>query len=202
MTAPSQALTPTTLAATSAATVTLLAPGGRFSLRVGTAERSALSMAMGLELPLKIGRRASAGTTEVLCLGPDEWLIGVAEADAAPLQEACAQIYAEAPHSLTDISDREITIRIEGPKAAELLTLGCPRDIDRIGAGEGRRTLMDSATIVLWRDGLQSFRLDIGRSFAPSVIALLQLGCAELAAEQLGQKGIHQANGNPCSSSS
>src|SRR5690606_13933578 len=108
----------------------------------------------------------------------------VAEADAPGLVESCARMYAEAPHSLTDISDREISVRIEGPKAAELLTLGCPRDIDRVGESEGRRTLMDGATVVLWRDGAQVFRLDIWRSFAPHVIALLETGCAELAAEE------------------
>ncbi len=183
MTAHGPAFLPGPLAESSAATVTLLAPVGRFSLRAREADGPALSKAVGIDLPRRIGRRAGSGTTEALRLGPDEWQILVEEGDALRLAERCARIYAEAPHSLTEISDRELTVRVEGPKAVELLTLGCPRDIDQIAVGEGRRTLMDGASIVLWRDGAQSFRLDIWRSFAPHVIALLASGCAELAAE-------------------
>jgi len=175
--------TPGPLATSSAATVTLLAPLGRFSLRLRETEAPALSKAIGADLPNRIGGRTRVGTTEVLCLGPDEWLILVTEADAPRLAEACTRIYAEAPHSLTELSDREVSVLIEGPKAVELLTLGCPRDIDRLSEGEGRRTLMDGATVVLWRDGAQSFRLDVWRSFAPHVITLLATGCTELAAE-------------------
>ncbi|WP_159587682.1 sarcosine oxidase subunit gamma family protein [Chelativorans xinjiangense] len=183
MTALTPAFIPGPLAKSSALVVSLLAPTGRFSLRAHAAVLPALSRAIGVDLPSRIGARASAGTIEVLCLSPDEWQILVAETDALRLSKGCASIYAEAPHSLTEISDREITVRIEGPKAADLLTLGCPRDIGRLGEGEGCRTLMDGATVVLWRDGKDSFRLDIWRSFAPHVVALLETGCAELAAE-------------------
>jgi sarcosine oxidase, subunit gamma len=176
-------LTPGPVATSNAATVSIMASVGRFSLRAREAQLPVLSSAIGVDLVRKIGARASTGATEALCLGPDEWQILTAEADARRLTEACARIYPEAPHSLTDISGREISVRIEGPKAAELLTLGCPRDIDRLAEGEGRRTLMDRATVVLWRDGMASFRLDVWRSFAPDVIALLLIGCAELAAE-------------------
>lgn len=183
MTVQGPAFQPGPLAASSAATVMLLAPVARFSLRAREADVPALSKAIGVDLPRRIGHRAGRGTTEALCLGPDEWQILVAEPDASRLVDDCARLYPEAPHSLTDISDREITVRIEGPRAPELMTLGCPRDIGRIAEGEGRRTLMDGASVVLWRDGAQSFRLDIWRSFAPHVIALLKTGCAELAAE-------------------
>ncbi|WP_163269497.1 sarcosine oxidase subunit gamma [Chelativorans alearense] len=183
MTAHMYAFKPGPLAASSAVTVTLLAPVGRLSLRAREADLPALSKAIGVDLPRRIGGRASAGTTEVLCLGPDEWQVLVAEAEAPRLIKQSASVYEKAPHSLTEISDREITVRIEGSKAAELLTLGCPRDIDPLPEGEGRRTLMDGATVVLWRDGAQDFRLDMWHSFAPHVIALLKTGCAELAAE-------------------
>ncbi|MDX1655237.1 MAG: sarcosine oxidase subunit gamma [Candidatus Competibacteraceae bacterium] len=177
------AFTPGALVASSAVAVTLLAPVGRFSLRLREANVPALSQAVGVELPGKIGVCAKADTLEVLCLGPDEWLIHLPEADGFRLVEACARVYPEAPHSLTEITDREVSVLIEGPKAAELLTLGCPRDIDRLQEGQGRRTLMDGATVVLWRDGARRFRLDMWRSFAPHVISLLETGCFELAAE-------------------
>ena len=71
----------------------------------------------------------------------------------------------------------------EGPKAAELLTLGCPRDIATIPPGEGRRTLFDGATVVLWRDAADRFRIDVWNSFASHIGHLLETGCKELAAE-------------------
>lgn len=181
MTAMTSPLVPGPLADTAAATVEMLAPVARLSLRARPNALPQLSTALGLDLPVRIGTRASAGATEALCLGPDEWQILSPEADLARLSAACAKVYADAPHSLTEISDRELTVQITGPKAAELLTLGCPRDIDTIQVGQGRRTLFDGATVLIWRDADQSFRMDIWRSFAPHVVALLKTGCTELA---------------------
>lgn len=183
MTALTPAFTPGPLAGSAAAAVSLLAPVARFSLRAGEDNRAALACALAVDLPGRIGRRAAAGPLEALCLGPDEWLILAPEAEVVRIADACAAVYPDAPHSLTEITDREVSLRVEGPKAAELLTLGCPRDIDRLPAGEARRTLLDGATVVLWRDTEQSFRIDMWRSFAPHVVSLLETGCAELAAE-------------------
>lgn len=172
------------LASSPAATVTLLAPVARFSLRAGEAAQAKLSTALGIQLPTQIGQCERKGDTELLCLSPNEWVIIAPETQAETITTACATVYGDAAHSLTEISDREITVRIDGPKAAELMTLGSPRDLDKLPAGEARRTIFDGATVVLWRDEAQAFRLDIWRSFAPHVISLLQTGCVELAAEQ------------------
>ena len=171
------------IARSEAATVTLLKPAARLSLRARPGDLSRIGAALGLDLPKEIGRRSAAGGTDALCLGPDEWLIQAPESETGSIAQACADIYAEAPHSLTEITDREVTLRIEGPKAAELLTLGCPRDIGRIPVGEARRTIFDGATVVLWRDTEQSFRMDIWRSFAPHVTSLLKTATTEIAAE-------------------
>ncbi|SHN05619.1 sarcosine oxidase subunit gamma [Roseibium suaedae] len=171
------------LAKSLAASVTLLEPVARFSLRTGAAGQAKLSAALGLTLPTKVGQRTQAGQTEVLCLGPDEWMLHTSESLAGTILQACESVYADAPHSLTEISDREVTVRIEGPKASELLTLGCPRDLDKLPVGEARRTVFDGATIILWRDAAETYRIDVWRSFAPHLISLLQTGCGELAAE-------------------
>ncbi|MCO5118833.1 MAG: hypothetical protein M9951_04265 [Burkholderiaceae bacterium] len=174
---------PRTVAMSAAATVSLLAPAGRLSLRARQTALAALSDAIGFELPRRIGRRSGDGDAEALNLGPDEWLISTHELVVPRLIASCARVYPKWPHSMTDISDREISLRIEGPMASELLALGCPRDIDRIETGQGRRTVIDGVAVVLWRDGDENFRLDVWRSFAPHLIALLENGCAELALE-------------------
>ncbi len=175
-------LTPGVVIETQAVRLSVLAGEGRLSLRA-RAGIAALGKALGLTLPDRIGLRAASGTVEAIRLGPDEWTI-LAPADAvAGLVAACGAIYGEHPHSLVDISGREVTLLIDGPRAAELLTLGCPRDIAAIPDGEGRRTLFDGATVVLWRDARDRFRMDVWNSFADHVAQLLETGCKELAAE-------------------
>lgn len=157
-----------------------LPPMARFSLRLRPARRMVLAEAIGVDLPVKIGDRARTGTREVLCLGPDEWLIVTTPDDAGALSRAAATAYARAPHSLCEISDREITLRLSGPQVLDLLATGCPRDIEGLAEGRAVRTLFDSATVVLWRDGPSEFRMDIWRSFLPHVRALLNLAQDEL----------------------
>ena len=99
----------------------------------------------------------------------------------AAIAEAFAAIRAETPHSLVDISDREITIAVEGARAEELLTAGCPIDLRRIAPGDAKRTILDTAQIVLLRDAPDRFRIEVWRSFAPHVEDLLHTVNAELA---------------------
>lgn len=167
---------PGILTASAVAQVSLAVPVGRLALRA-RGDIAPLNAALGFDLPERIGQRNGGA----IKLGPDEWTIHAA--DTAPLVAACAEIYAAHPHSLTDISGREITLVIEGPRAADLLTLGCSRDIDSIPVGEGRRTVCDGATVVLWRDGPNLFRMDVWHSFASHLLHLFETGCRELAAE-------------------
>lgn len=165
---------------TTAAKVSYAKPRARLSVRARGA-LSPLNAVLGFDLPTKIGMRSAAGDVEALCLGPDEWTI-LAPA-AAPILAACAEIYPTLPHSLVDISGREVTLEIDGPRATELLTIGCPRDPDSIRPGEGRRTLFGGNTVVLWRDAETRYRMDIWNSFALHLSHLLETGCKELAAE-------------------
>ena len=170
-----------TAASDALVTVDELAPVARFSLRVREAQRGAVSAALGLDLPEAVGRGSEAGGREALCLGPDEWVVTAPEAEAGTVAADLAAIRAEAPHALTDIGHREVTFAVAGPEAATLLTIGCPRDLDGIAPGEGRRTVFDGVTVVLWRDRSDAFRLDVWRSFAPHLRTLLETGRAEIA---------------------
>ncbi len=182
MTVLTHAFTPGPLATGEAVSVNMMAPIGRFSLRARAAGLAAIGTALGLELPTRIGARAKNAGREVICLGPDEWSLQCAAAETADITAACAAIYATTPHSLTDISAREVTAQIEGPEATDLLTIGCPRDIDQIAVGDGCRTVIDGVAVVLWRDSKTAFRIDVWRSFAPHLFGLLQTGSAELSA--------------------
>lgn len=156
-----------------------LAPAARLSLRVRPDHRAVLADALGLDLPARIGDRAASDGREALCLGPDEWLILAPE--AADLIAAAAAVYPTAPHSLIEISDREITLHLSGPSVLDLLATCCPRDVGALAVGRGCRTVFDSATVTLWRDGPAVFRMDVWRSFLPHVRNLMALAEAELA---------------------
>ena len=174
-------LPPGVLVETRAARVSTRPAPGRLSLRARKPALPALGAALGLTLPERIGQRAEGEGIEAICLGPDDWTVLTPAELVAGLVAASAGV--EQPHSLVDISGREVTLYIDGPRAAELLSLSCPRDIDSIAVGEGRRTVFDGATVVLWRDADNSFRMDIWNSFAPHLAQLLDIGARELAAE-------------------
>ncbi|MBN9066343.1 MAG: sarcosine oxidase subunit gamma family protein [Rhizobiales bacterium] len=175
-------LAPGVVAETDAARITVMPTQGRLSLRA-RGDVTPFAAALGLALPDCIGRRAAADGIEAIQLGPDEWTVLASAGDVAQLTDTCAALAAARPHSLVDISGREVTLLIEGPKAAELLTLGCPRDIATIPHGEGRRTLFEGTTVVLWRDAADRFRIDVWNSFTGHIAQLLETGCKELAAE-------------------
>ena len=130
------------LAQGAVARVSLAPPVGRLVLRA-RGDLAALNAALGLTLPTIIGQRAGTAGLEVLCLGPDEWMLHLAPDQVGAVRAACTALMNSHPHSLVDVSGREVTLVIDGPRAAELLTIGCARDIEAIPVGEGRRTAFD-----------------------------------------------------------
>ncbi|AUH34223.1 sarcosine oxidase subunit gamma [Paracoccus tegillarcae] len=154
-------------------TLSVLPPVARFNLRIAPDDLKAASGAFGLELPTGVGQGAHKGSRSAWCMGPDEWLLHAPEAQQDAIETAFAGIRQTAAHSLVVISDREITYGLSGPRATELLTTGCPIDLSRIAVGNAKRTVFDYAQVVLIRDGETDWRLEVWRSFAPHVEALL-----------------------------
>lgn len=161
--------------------VAVLTPIARLNLRIAPADLAAASTAFGLTMPGKIGQGAAKDGRAAYCLGPDEWLLHAPEADQASIVAAFAKARATTPHSLTVLSDREFTIRITGPRAQELLSVGCPLDLSCMATGAAKRTLFDSAQIVLIRDGEDAFRIEVWRSFFPHVHELLDIAVREVS---------------------
>lgn len=177
-------LTPGILFGNPAATIAVAPMPARFSLRA-RGDLGRIGSAIGVDLPAQIGHRAAGDGFEAICLGPDEWTLVGAPEKADDITAALADIYPEVPHSLTDISGREVTFVIEGPRVAELLSIACPRDIRTIAPGEGRRTVFDGVTVVIWCDTPERYRMDVWNSFAAFLGQTLQTGCKELAAERV-----------------
>lgn len=160
--------------------IRVAADGSRFSLRADPARASDAAAAFGCPLPGRIGDVASASGRTAVRLGPDEWhlLAPLAEGDA--IEARFAELYATLPHSLVDVSHREVGVEVEGVSAVLALQSAIAFDIEAMPAGTGCRTIFDRAQIVLVRETAERFRIEVWRSFADHVWGILQAASREI----------------------
>jgi len=85
------------------------------------------------------------------------------------------------PHSLVNVTDREVTWRLSGPRAAELLSTGIARDLAKFEPQTGARTVFDGVQAVLFRETEQDWTLSVWRSFSPHARHLIDTVNEELA---------------------
>ncbi len=163
--------------------VRLLPPASRFKLRGRAAVMAAASGALGLQISDVACRSAANAQRAALWLGPDEQLIlaDVQDGDevAAQLRDALGAL----PHSVVDMSHRQLALEVSGATAQTLLNAGCPLDLhlSAFPVGMCTRTVLGKADIVLWRTGPDSFHVEVWRSFADYVARFLAEAARELA---------------------
>ena len=157
-------------------------PACRWVLRCAAAVTPAISPALGFPLPATINTATTAGERAALMLGPDEWLLLAPEADGAAVDAAIAAALSGSPHSLVDVSHRQLALVLEGSRVERVLNAGVPLDVDvaAFPVGTATRTLFDKAEIVLWRTAPDAFRIETGRSLLPYLRAMLAEALAEL----------------------
>jgi sarcosine oxidase subunit gamma len=151
----------------------------RISLRARPEDVSALSAALGLDLPVKPKTSVSANGRTALWLGPDEWLV-IGEEGTGLMQAAQSS---GAPHSATDVSHRNTAILVSGPGAAEAINGGCPQDLslEAFPVGACSRTLFGKVEVVLLRTAEDAFRMEVWRSFSSYAFGLLQESAMDVA---------------------
>lgn len=105
-------------------------------------------------------------------MAPDELLL-LTPPDAVAAALAAAQAaLADAFVTLADVSDARAGFRITGPRAGEVLMKLAPVDIERLEAGEIRRTRLGQVAAAFWREA-DGFTLICFRSVAGHVGDLL-----------------------------
>jgi sarcosine oxidase subunit gamma len=116
-------------------------------------------------------------------MGPDEQLILAAAEGGESLGAHLRDALSALPHSLVDMSHRQLALEVSGPTAQTLLNAGCPLDlhISAFPVGMCTRTVLGKADIVLWRTGRDSFHVEVWRSFADYVARFLTEAARELA---------------------
>ncbi|MGH7080300.1 MAG: sarcosine oxidase subunit gamma [Acetobacteraceae bacterium] len=156
---------------------TTLPPASRFILRGRAAAIRAAGASFGCALPEQSGRTAVlGGGRAALWLGPDEWLLLAPGAEGASLALALEEAMGADPHSLVEVSHRQIALEVFGPHAAAILNAGCPLDLDpeAFPVGMCSRTVLAKSEIVLWRTAPETFHVEIARSFARYVRGFLE----------------------------
>ena len=167
-------------AVTATASLRLAPAVTRWILRGDDAVLVTAGGAFGIALPTAC-RAARAGDRAALWLGPDEQLLlapaGASATVTAELESALAAL----PHSLVEISHRQVALHLSGPHAASLLNSGCPLDLhtDAFPVGMCTRTLFAKAEIVLWRTATDGFHVEVWRSFTDYLVQLLREAARE-----------------------
>jgi sarcosine oxidase, subunit gamma len=160
----------------------LLPPAARHILRGAPDVMAAAGDALGLSLSMPACRAAVHGSRAALWLGPDERLLLAEQSSATDTADRLAQVLRGQAHSLVDVSHRQVALGLAGPHAVTVLAAGCPLDLDLRAFPDGMctRTVFAKAEIVLWRRAEDSFQLEVWRSFAAYVSAVIAEAARDL----------------------
>lgn len=156
-----------------------LSGGYRCSLRVAQGDISAVSHALGVDLPQQPKNSACSAKRVAMWLGPDEWLIYDPKSnpidDLSNINVSCSAV---------DVSHRNTAIEAKGPLAAEVINAGCPQDLslEMFPVGACSRTILGKAEIVLHRAKADIFHIECWRSFSPYVVELLSTAARDQSA--------------------
>ena len=158
--------------------VSLIDDRQRYSLRLRDDNVAAFEEASGQKLPRSIGAEVIWPDGVVFRLGPDEYFIRSLAGPSKHLLENLERALAPMPHSLVDISHRNLGIEINGEAAANFINIGCPLDlsVDAFPVGKVTRTVFERAEIILRRVDAKAFEIEIWRSFAPYLMGMIAKG--------------------------
>ena len=148
----------------------------RFIFRGRGPAVAAAGAAFGVALPQQPCRAAEAGPRAALWLGPDEWLLIAPHGAGEAVERDMAAGVCSFPHSLVEVSDRQVAVTVSGAGAELVLSAGCPLDLDitAFPVGACTRTVLGKTEIVLWRRTDGVFHLEVWRSFAAYLAAFLE----------------------------
>ena len=105
-------------------------PAARLILQCDAAARGAAAAAWGVPFSAEPCRAQTQGERATLWLGPDEHLLWQGSRDIAQRIAELELALATHPHSLVDVSHRQVALDIFGRHAATILAGACPLDLD------------------------------------------------------------------------
>jgi sarcosine oxidase subunit gamma len=155
------------------ATIREIGPVGMITLRAKGLKslEKAVKAVTGTKLPAQ--RRIEVnGDRACGWMSPDEYLLVLPYGDVQPALASLGKSLGSEHHLAVDVSDARAVFRIEGEKAAQVLSKLSPVDFDTLAPGELRRTRAAQVAAALWQqDG--GFTVVCFRSVAGYVMGLL-----------------------------
>ncbi len=135
----------------------------------------AAETALGQPLPVE-PNTATSGTRRIYWLGPDEWLVVTAAAGTAALTSALEAGLIGQHAAVNDLSGGNVALRLEGPRARDVLAKGCTLDLHpaELSVGQCAQSGLAKASILLGvLDETPAFEIVVRRSFADYMLRWL-----------------------------
>jgi sarcosine oxidase subunit gamma len=129
---------------------------------------AAVQERFGLQLPTTPNRRASgASGTEILWLGPDEWLF-IARADGDALAADVEAVVRPGAGTVVNLSSHRTALEVRGPGARDILASGTSVDLHPsvFGADHVVQAPLARAAVILSRRDAVTWRVLVRTSFA------------------------------------
>lgn len=149
--------------------VTRLPDATLITVRCSAAVLDLVDLPLGLAFPRDSNRFTTVGTTQILWVGPDDWMIVDARAEAPDLLAALENAFVGHDAAVIDVSGNRVRFQVSGADARALMNRACALDLDppHFGAGHCAGTLVARAqAFVLQVDDAPSYELLVRRSFA------------------------------------
>ncbi len=168
--------------------VRVLSDLGQINLRGNphdAAFEAAAELAIGEALP-RATNTFAGGSRRVYWLGPDEWLLVTAAADANDLSSALYEALAGQHVSINDLGGGQIVLRLSGVHTRDLLAKGCTLDLHPSVFKKGgcaQSALAKANVLIACVDGQHEFDVIVRRSFADYLLAWLRQAGAEYGIE-------------------
>lgn len=146
----------------------------RFVLRGGVDDVRGLLAGLSLPLPERINTAGGTAERATLQLGPDEWLLLLANsAEGQSIGGGAEQT--SGPVSIVDVSHRNAGLIVAGPLLEDVLAAGCPLPLSLAAFPVARatRTVFAKIEVVLWRQSAQAMRIECGASLASYLVEML-----------------------------
>ncbi len=128
----------------------------------------AAAKVIGLALPIEPNTVVS-GEHDIYWLGPNEWMLVGEQADTSRLTIALAAELERQHAAVNDLSGGQLTYRLRGESARQLLSKGCALDLHPgvFGHGACAQTGLAKASVILRPlDGDAGFDVLVRRSFS------------------------------------
>jgi sarcosine oxidase, subunit gamma len=145
-------------------------------LRPDRATSAAVRDALGCSLPITPDTWTASGEQACMWLGPDEWLLLVADGRTGERETALRAALGDDPWiSIVDVSHAYTGLTLTGPEARDILARGCRWDLHPRGfrPGQCARTSLARARLILRCTNDDAFELWVASSFARYTAAWL-----------------------------